>query len=240
MKQKVLFLIVALLWGAMGASAQSRVTDENRLSDKMPAPKAGQIKQTSERKNILRNQPAGTPAECGNSTYLIKSQTSASTLSGIKVGNGKRTNLFSSEDIPPVSFTWVVDAEQQTKNMYLWGSAPCIIDWGDGTSTSFTGTETQINEIHLVGSDAYFTLVVYFEHTYNNMGEYKVIIRGENEDEYGCPITTLHIEKQSVTALDVRKADKLFWLVCENNRFSKNNQISELDLNHNSLLTVLG
>jgi len=97
----------------------------------------------------------------------------------------------------------------------LAGSGTIVIDWGDGTVTSY--------ELPFWGSYYYD---VSFSHTYNDINSRTIIIIGEN-------IARLSCLRNRLTSLDVSKNTALTDLFCGYN------QLTSLDVSKNTALTRL-
>ena len=121
----------------------------------------------------------------------------------------------------------------------LFGTGKATIDWGDGTSETFTFSQIDWNQRN---------------HTYSGTSPHTIAIIGENVTALGfwrCPLTSLDVSKNTalkallcgadqfyggsgkLTSLDVSNNTALVWLECQNN------QLQSLDVSKNKALSIL-
>ena len=173
--------------------------------------------------------------DCTDIKITITDENNKSRTYSISVIRGK---------LPPASFTWIVDDTERTKKISIGINTSCTIDWGDGTPIeTITLESTEDIGLSFITDIIILNNIADLTHTYNNVGEYTVTISGT--DELNCPLTSLIIGDllhprsgrveydQKVTAVNVKKADKLTFLQCSVN------QITALDISRNTLLQWL-
>jgi len=148
------------------------------------------------------------------------------------------TTACNKETIEPCQITMTTGKLGGALSIFVAGTGTISIDWGDGSETQthpLWDFETQSEESHR------------FQHIYNEIREYSIIITGENIIHFGCTM-------KGLTKLDISKNAKLISLNCGINQLQtlnisttpalkllicKDNQIQTLDVSKNKELVYL-